>query len=285
MRDTRPPLLPAMQQHPFYARTIRQMGGRVAAFAPSGAQTLLRRIGPLHMAWLPRWAAPGQGALEAFLGQMGTALCIAIPDRAEDTAVFRACGFRAVLTPQHVAELALCPPEEARLAAQHGKWRNRLRHALRSAPPVSHRRFDPKRDGGLLDLELIQRRARGYSALPPGFTHAWAQANPGATRLFRIGDDTGTQAFVLVLLHAPTATYHLGWSSAKGRECAAHNLLIWQAANWLAQRGYQRLDLGIVDTQATPGLARFKIGSGAVIRPLGPTLLRLPRPRLMRRAA
>jgi hypothetical protein len=36
------------------------------------------------------------------------------------------------------------------------------------------------------------------------------------------------------------------------------------------------LDLGTVDTENAPGLARFKIGSGAQIRSLGGTWLRIP---------
>ena len=80
---------------------------------------------------------------------------------------------------------------------------------------------------------------------------------------------------MLMQMHPPVATYHIGWTNAHGRSLMAHHLLLWHAANDMANHGVTRLDLGTVDTQTAPGLARFKIGSGANIRPLGPTMIRL----------
>jgi lipid II:glycine glycyltransferase (peptidoglycan interpeptide bridge formation enzyme) len=67
---------------------------------------------------------------------------------------------------------------------------------------------------------------------------------------------------MLFLVHGSTATYHLGWADDAGREHSAHNLLLWQACSLLAERGVQQLDLGGVNTQSNPGLARFKLGAG-----------------------
>jgi lipid II:glycine glycyltransferase (peptidoglycan interpeptide bridge formation enzyme) len=83
-------------------------------------------------------------------------------------------------------------------------------------------------------------------------------------------------AAMLMLCHGLTATYHIGWSGPQGRATAAHQLLLVRAADWLAARGHVRLDLGTVDTDANPGLARFKIGSGAIIRPLGGSWVGVP---------
>ena len=81
---------------------------------------------------------------------------------------------------------------------------------------------------------------------------------------------------MLFLCHGPVATYHIGWSGPKGRAMGAHNLILASAMEWLADRGHLWLDLGVLDTQANPGLARFKIGAGARVRPMGGTWLRLP---------
>ena len=219
---------------------------------------------------MPRAASPVPGLAGRF--------AIAIPDRAGDAPRFRAHGFRAILTPQHVAELDLRPPADRRLATQHGKWRNRLRHAERAGLQVDHRPFDAAKDLQLLDLDAAQQRHKGYRALPRAFTLAWAAANPEDTRLFLARSCGGMISFMLMLLHAPTASYHIGWTGSAGRAASAHHLLLWSAAAWLADHGYGRLDLGPIDTESAPGLARFKIGSGALVRPLGPTMLRLARP-------
>jgi hypothetical protein len=45
---------------------------------------------------------------------------------------------------------------------------------------------------------------------------------------------------------------------------------------WLASKGVQSLELGQVDTVKAAGLARFKLGVGADLRPLGGTYLWWP---------
>jgi hypothetical protein len=40
--------------------------------------------------------------------------------------------------------------------------------------------------------------------------------------------------------------------------------------------GVRWLDLGSVDTEKAPGLARFKLGTGAELKRLGATMLVLP---------
>ena len=50
----------------------------------------------------------------------------------------------------------------------------------------------------------------------------------------------------------------------------------WQAAQALRAEGVRWLDLGSVDNEAAPGLARFKLGTGARLCRLGATCLVLP---------
>ena len=280
----------ALQQSNGYARALTEMGvtteSLIVRDGPSTIARMLilrRRFGPVRVCWLPRgpvWIdnptivqrARVLRGLPAALP--GRAMWILSPDRQED---LQHVPHTALMTPQYVAEIDLTHPRDARLARQHGKWRNRLRHARSAGLRVTHRPFAATRDMDLLTREAAQRADRRYAALPPEFVLAWAHGNPKDSRLFTISKGGAAIAQMLVLLHAPVATYHIGWTGPEGRRLSAHNLALWEAANWLADRGYTRFDLGSVDTRNSPGLARFKIGSGATIRPLGPTGLRLPR--------
>jgi len=294
------PLAPlALQQHPHYLRTIQRMGRDAQAHIIrhdgqiiARVQVIRRQLGPVHVSWIgrgPAWSKDVDPslkpkALRALNRHIpGAALTLALPDSPCDLAAYRHVRFRPVMTPQYMAELDLSTPEEDRLAAQHGKWRNRLRHSQSHTLTVTDGPYRPERDCDLLMREATQRKSQGYSALPLPFVENWAHTNTGASRVFRAYGANGMQAFMLILLHRPGATYHIGWSNAEGRASSAHNLLMWRASNWLAQRGYTRFDLGVIDTDNAPGLARFKLGTGAVARPLGPTLLRFTRPRLIGR--
>jgi lipid II:glycine glycyltransferase (peptidoglycan interpeptide bridge formation enzyme) len=186
-------------------------------------------------------------------------------------------GYRPVFPGQTLAELDLRPPEATRLARQHGKWRNRLRHAQSAGLTVTETVFDPTVHASILQKETAQRRALRYRALPLGFTLAYAAQNSGAARIWSAYHKGQSVAHLLILTHGDTATYHIGWTGPEGRRHSAHTLLLWQAANALADRGILRLDLGPADSVQSPGLARFKLGSGALAQRLGPSMLAWPR--------
>ena len=172
-----------------------------------------------------------------------------------------------------MAELDLAPCATARRAAQHGKWRNRLKRAEASDLNVTARPLLLPQDAPLLAQETAQRRRRGYAALPHAFTEKWTKLAPDSTLLLTARENGTPVGFMLMLLHAPVATYHIGWSGPRGRALNVHNLLLWRASQDLAARGYTRLDLGRTDTARTPGIARFKMGTGAAPRAVGPTTL------------
>ncbi len=291
-----PPTACALQQHPRYGLALRAMGANVHLLSATDgqqaigqAQVLERSFGPVRLIWLPRgpvWHhAASQDQKRHMLARLPKAfgkraLWLGAPDDAGEAGLFEAQNYRALITPQYMAELDLTLSKAARLAAQQGKWRNRLRRAEKSGLHLTHRPYDPPRDTPLLALEASQRRARRYRSLPIAFIQAWARQAPNASRLFMARADGKLLAYLMILMHRPVATYHIGWTSDQGRQQNAHNLLLWQASNWLADHRYQRFDLGSVDTENAPGLARFKIGTGANIRALGPTFLRLPLPAL-----
>lgn len=279
-----PPGPCALQQHPRYGAAVTALGGGVVQLRDDGGATALivrRKLGPVPVCWMPRGpvTAPGldpDASIRAILAHLPRGVRLVLPGDAAQAPLYRAAGYSAILTGAHVAELDLHPPKAARLAAQHGKWRNRLHRALDGPLQITHRAFDPASDTGLFSLEQAQRRARRYRALPARFTLAYAATGVDAARVFLAHHKGGLAGFLLLLLHPPVATYHIGWTGPEGRRLGAHPLLLWRASNWLAQNGVTRLDLGSLDTKTAPGLARFKLGMGARAVALGPTLLRLP---------
>jgi hypothetical protein len=161
-------------------------------------------------------------------------------------------------------------------AAMHGKWRNRLAAAERSALKVVRVGGKPAQYRWLLERELAQRERRGYIALPDGFVEAWqvARRGPGGEDpVLTLRADLGRDAVagMMFLVHGAAATYHVGWVGDAGRELGAHNLLLWHGLLALRERGVRSLDLGGVDTGRGAGLARFKIGTGGDVVTFGGT--------------
>lgn len=250
--------------------------GRVAVVAGGGQMiaraVILRRFGVGATLQGPLWDPASSGDLRIAalrtLRRHGLRLAEAADDA--DAALFRAAGFRAVATPAHVAELDLRPDPAARRRALDGKWRNCLRTAEAAGLTLRHRALGGPADP-LLAAEAAQRRARRYHALPLRFPVAF----PGAEVVEALRDGTPLAA-MLFLRHGAAATYHIGHTTPEGRACEAHRLILWHMAGELAARGCTRLDLGTVDTETAPGLAHFKLGTGAALCRLGGSFLAIP---------
>ena len=186
---------------------------------------------------------------------------------AEDHVALRASGAKPVMTPATVAELDLT---KSRLRENlHQKWRNRLNRAEKSDLQITSSPMPPDPDHWLFQRETEQQRKRGYKNWPVSFTTAFA--NTGQTRLFIASIGPTPVAAMLFLRHGASASYHLGYSREEGKHLSAHNLLMWRAMIWLKSQGHSLLDLGTIATNTNPGLARFKLGTGATPRQLGGT--------------
>ena len=107
----------------------------------------------------------------------------------------------------------------------------------------------------------------GLAALPPALVPAWQQAGGGLC-VMTASLQGATVGAMLFLVHGDRATYHIGWSSPKGKQVSAHNLILWRAIAKLRKAGVRELDLGGLNTQDVPGIARFKLGTGARVRTL-----------------
>lgn len=268
-----------MQQHPTYGRVMARFGRsvRCAILREAGAPVALAQVvGRAGLALisrgpLPTGAAPAPGP--DGLRQMAArpALTVATPERP-----LAGPGLLPLLTPRHQAIWHLGGDAAWLRAALDPKWRNKLVRGERMGRGLTVNASATADAGWLYAAEAAQRRARAYRALPPAFAEAWRAADPAGFRLYEARQDGVAVAGIIVLLHRPWASYHIAWTGAEGRRLNANRLLLWRAARDLQDEGYGALDLGDVNTEDAPGLAAFKIGTGAEIRPLGATLLVLP---------
>ncbi len=176
-------------------------------------------------------------------------------------------------------------PELARLGALdralrrselEQKWRNRLSHAETQALRITRQNMPMAPDHWLLRADAAQQKRRRYRSWPTALTLAYGEANRGAAKLFEAHEGRETVAGILVHTHGDGATYHIAHSTDRGRGLSAHNLLIWNAMEWLASKGIRQLDLGVINTEDASGLARFKLGTGARLERLGGTWLYWP---------
>lgn len=286
-----PPEAAAVQQSWHYGEAARLIGRRVHRVEISTmyqrvgiAQVLIRPLGRLGQIglmsrgpiWMPgtpkEMRAQALGHLRQSLPGKGLRLLLSTPE--EDTKTIL-----PLVTGSHLAEVPLLRDENAMRFALQGKWRNRLVKAegYELRVRISRRLADLD---WLLHLEHAQQKTKGYRNLPASFLRAWASSDPNGFQIY-IAQSRGTPvAAMLFLVHAPGATYQIGWTSDAGREASAHHLLLWRAMQDLSKSGFKRLDLGTVDTVSTPGLARFKLGAGAKLRTLSATGLVVPMPSL-----
>ena len=241
------------------------------------AQAVLRRFGPLRLALVPGgplWADgnPRITALDGLARAVGaTALLVNCSTEAESAAL-RAVGFLPVLSGGYEARIDLTPDEAVRRAGLKGKWRNRLVRAEAAGLRVAQMAFSEARHGWLIEAERARRRQRRYRGLPPEF----AVLAGGAATVFEARHKGHVIAAMVFLRHGKAASYFIGVSGAEGRVLGAHTLLLWQAGKAFSAEGLRRLDLGPVDSESAPGLARFKLGAGAVAVRRGETCLWSP---------
>ncbi|MDU8929788.1 GNAT family N-acetyltransferase [Alisedimentitalea sp. MJ-SS2] len=269
---------PTPSQSQLYCRMLRKMGRDVLRLDLNGVglgRLILRDLGPLGKIALmpggPRWrqglSITARRDVLADLPRLARHHCIRalITNCATplDERILRISGHLPLVTGGYHAQLDLGGSSKTRRARMQGKWRNRLCHAENHGITVNRARFDPRRHGWLLEAEAKQRQTRGYRGLPLGFVSVAAETAPNQVQLF-IASQRGTRlGAMLFLMHEGTATFHIGHLTDTGRGCSAHNLLLWQAATWLARKDTTWIDLGPLETETSAGLARFKLGSGA----------------------
>ncbi|MCA0940651.1 GNAT family N-acetyltransferase [Salipiger pacificus] len=275
---TLPPL--PLPQSPEYARACAALGVPcrwAEATLPGGAllrwQVQARRLPLLGEVALlsrgPVTAEPAQA--EAWLGELRPPRPLLLNAEGVSAAALRKAGFWPLLTPATLALLSLGPEDQMR-AALRQKWRNRLTRA--EGAGLSLRRLPLHGGHWLLAAEAAQASARRYRNLPPPFLAAFARANPSAALVWEARQQGSPVAAIAVLRHGRMASWTTGVSTPQGRAANAMNLLLWEAMRWLAAEGHEQLDLGILNSDDSPGVAHFKLGTGARPHRLAGTWLR-----------
>jgi len=269
-----PRTLQPLQQSPLYRAALARIGVQAAWHdLPGGSALVLGRDLPVvgRVALISRPPAlPGTG-LGNLRRALGARALIVNAETPQDGAALARAGFVRLARPMRIAELSLDGTGADWLARMDGKWRNRLRHGMRQGLAIRETALPPDPRHWLVHRDAEQQAARGYRGLPPALITALAAEASGAMRLFTARSGDRTVAAMLFALHGGTASYLIGWSDPAGRMASAHNRLLWEAMGSLAAQGAQAIDLGICDSASAPGLARFKQGSGAGVRPLGGT--------------
>lgn len=185
-------------------------------------------------------------------------------------------ALRRIYTGQATVTLDLTTPLQSLRDGLDSKWRNRLVAAEKSGLAVQRVGTNPGQYRWLLDQDEELRERRGLLGLPAGLVDLYIQSRKQPSRtVLTLRADQGKDrvAGMMFLLHGQRATYQVGWSNDTGRELGAHNLILWSAMAELQSRGIRALDLGIVNTGRSAGLARFKIGTGGQVCRLAGTYL------------
>ncbi|MFZ3582549.1 GNAT family N-acetyltransferase [Loktanella sp. DJP18] len=270
-----------LQQSAGFARALTALGREAAIDGLQGCGQVLvltRRIGPLGRL---RFASRGPVFQadttpdDRVAGLRAARLHVVNPE-ACDPQVMRRAGFAQVMSAATVAILPVCANPEAQLAQAICKWRNAARQGAGAGLRIRQRLLCASRDRWLLDADSAQQRDKRFRALPHAISLAYSQSNPGDALVLTASEGATPVAGMVFLRHGAAATYQIGWSGARGRSLRAHHALLIHASRRFAALGVTELDLGTLDTENAPGLARFKLGSGAVARQLGGTWVRLP---------
>lgn len=271
MFDCSPPapvFLP-FPQSDAYAQAAGSFGARVwRADLGCGTALVVERRGMRLITRGPVWtdgiAADHRQALRRLARWPG--VTVATPE-----AGINGFGLIPLVTPAHHAIWDIGDEVATLRARLAGKWRNRLVVAERAGLQVQ--RGGDKDWATLIAAEAGQRDVRGYRALPPAFSAVL----PRDVRRVWVWRQAGRmQAAMGFVLHGGVASYHLGWAAPAARDAGAHGVMLWQAMCALRAEGVRWIDLGLVDDEAAPGLARFKRGTGAAVQRLGATVLVLP---------
>lgn len=269
-----------MSQRWIYGAVHAALGGQVhrAVIRKDGAvvalcQCLIRRIGGMaHLSLAtngPLW-----------LGDCERARVLSLIRRTLPAPHPRICLFTLTdpvkslrLVPMATPRAHAILPLPTTMQFLHGKWRNALRKAEQSNLHTRHISCPSAALAPLLRKDAKQQIAKSYRALPAAFTRQWHALSPDDLRLITVSKDHETLATALFLRHGNTATYHIAQTTPQGRKYSAARLILWCAFQDFSDRGVQQIDLGAIDTANAPGLARFKLGTGAKTVRAGPTVL------------
>ncbi len=251
------------------AQLLVRRWGRLGAVALCSRGPLwLRAIGPDDKARAYR-------AMKRSLPLPGLRFLMVTPDEAAGVPNGLS-PLRRVMTGLSTVTLDLTQDTDLLRAGFDVRWRNRLSTGERSGLDIQRVGTNPNQFRWLVEADMAQRAGKGLSGLPAPFFERYALTRtPPGKALLTLRADAGRDrvAAMMFLVHGNAATYEIGWTTDKGRDLHAHNLILWNAMQMLKSQGIRLLDLGGVNTQRSAGLARFKLGTGGRVLTLAGTYL------------
>jgi len=146
---------------------------------------------------------------------------------------------------------------------QNGKWRNMLVSAEKEGLSLSVDQ-SPAGFEWMVGHQEEMMKDLDFVGPDPRFLRSWASSVESDTpmTILKATEDGEPVAGICLARHGVAATYLLGWSGDRGRQVRASHFLIWQAVIYLKEAGVEWFDLGGVDEHASPGIAKFKFGTG-----------------------
>ena len=166
----------------------------------------------------------------------------------------RAPGYRSVA-------IDLSADQDTLMAALHGKWRNPLRNALKAGLNFDHGPIAEFAHRFQVLYEEVQQ-SKGFSPdIPPEFFYPLEGPDFDHDALIAHRDGIDLAGITLGRTGA-TATYLFGATTDAGRKVNAGHFLMWQAILYGRALSLRWLDLGGIDPEENPSVARFKLRAG-----------------------
>lgn len=251
------------------------------------AQFIVRKWGGLGSMALctrgPVWTKPlsvaeeaaAYAALKKSLPLTGIRFMVVTPEVPEGQ-VHGLKPMRRIMSGMSTVMLDLTPTLEQLRAQLDRRWRHRLVGGESSEMSIHRVGTNVGQYRWLLDAEIQQRTDKKLEGLPvPFFDNYVHSRKQPSQNILTLRADVGRDriAAMMFLIHGTAATYQVGWTSDKGREMHAHNLILWKGIEELKARGIRMLDLGGVNTIRSAGIARFKMSTGGKVLTLAGTYI------------
>ena len=184
---------------------------------------------------------------------------LAMQDQGQVRAVAAAAGFAGTLRAPLYQSLAmnLRDGEQTLMQRLDGKWRTDLRFALKSGL-ILDQGNSPALQARFLALFQAVQTAKGFAPdITPEFHFALSGPDYALDVMIatKDGQDLGG---VVIGTTGRTATYLFGATAEAGRRLKAGYFLTWQGMMLARQRGLHWYDMGGIDREANPDVARFK---------------------------
>lgn len=183
----------------------------------------------------------------------------ALQDPAALTGLAATAGFRPTPRSPAYRSLAIALKKDpARLLADlNGKWRTDLRYAQKSGLTLEHGDTPALQTRFLAMFETIQATKGFRPDITPQFH--FALSGPDYARDILIATRDGQDlAGIVIGSTGPVAVYLFGATAEAGRALRAGYFLTWEGIALARGRGLDWYDLGGIDAEANPDVARFK---------------------------